>query len=108
MATHKREWKESPVGQGEAERIKYVATIPASWGSSPFTNITCVLWEDPYGANTNVSTTKLTGDPSTSGATITSPTVYGLTRNVLYRLETQFDNAEGNTKEHWGEILGER
>lgn len=108
MATGKREWKESPLGQGEDESKKYTITIPSSWGSAPFTNISCKLYSDPYGDNDDVTDTSLNGDPSTTGSTITSPFVTALTKGVLYRLETKFDDAEGNTHEAWGEILGER
>lgn len=60
MSRRIREVIESPVSQGEDEKIAYVVTIPYSWGSSP-TSPTVVIKDD---AGTDTSSTNLSGSPT--------------------------------------------
>ena len=106
--TFTREWKESPFYQGADETIAYTLTVPTSWGTSAFSNITCTLYEDPDNDNTDVSATKLSGSASSSGQVITTKAATGLTAGEKYRLEVQWDSSEGNTLEAFAFIYGQR
>jgi hypothetical protein len=99
-----RRFKESPWEQGADEAIAYTITVPTTWGTGTFTSITCALYEDPNVANTNRSLTMLTGSASSSGQTITTQKVTGLTVGYDYRLEVKFTTVEGNVLEAWGII----
>ena len=94
-----RAFVESPVYQGENETIAYVATIPTSWGTAPLTSITCTLYEDPEGDDTDRSSTMLSGSSSASGQVITCKAVTGLTKELDYRLNVKFTTSEGNIHE---------
>ena len=101
-----RQFNESPWEQGANEEVKHPITIPTTWGTSSFTNITCTLYEDPSGDNTDVSSTKLSGTASASGQVITTQTISGLTAGTDYRLVVKFTASEGNVLEGWGIIRG--
>jgi hypothetical protein len=91
--------------QGTDERIAYAVTT-TPWGSSP-SNPVCKLYDITVaGTRTDVSTAKLTGSPTINGDVITTPLVYGLEADKLYRLEIQFVIG-GNTLEAYMEIAGE-
>lgn len=85
----KREAIESPLEQGEDERIPYqITTTP--WGSSPSSVTITLKRVDPDGTMSDVTSTNLTGSSSVAGDVITTPTVYGLTADTKYRLEYKF------------------
>lgn len=95
----RREVVESPLEQGEDERIAYPLTT-TPWSSSP-TSPACVLkLVDPSGDMTDVSSTNLSGAPSVVGDVITSPLVISLIANNKYRLEFKWTTA-GNTWESY-------
>ena len=99
-----RRFKESPWEMGAHESIAFPITIPTTWGTGTFTSITCALYEDPNSTNTNRSSTMLSGTASSSGQTITTQKVTGLTVGYDYRLEVTFTTVEGNVMEAWGII----
>ena len=99
MSTNVRMIVESPVYQGEDETIAYSITVPTSWGTSDFSSISCILFEDPEGDNDDVSATKLSGSASASGQVITTKAVTGLTAATDYRLDVKFTSSEGNILE---------
>ena len=103
-----REWKESPFYQGEDETVAYTLTVPTSWGTATLTSITCTLYEDPDGANTDVSSTKLSGSASASGQVITTKALTGLTAGTKYRLDTKFTTSESNTLEAYCIVFAQR
>jgi hypothetical protein len=101
MKADDREFNESPLYQGEDERIAHsVTTTP--WGSSP-SGVSVVL-KDSDG--TDVSATHLTGSSSISGDVITLPTMHSLTADERYRLEVKFTVA-GNEVEAWGWVYAQ-
>ena len=104
----KREWKESPVYQVEDETIAYVLEIPTSWGTAPLSSISCTLYEDPDGANDDVSTSCLTGSASASGQYVTTESVTSLTAGKKYRFEQKFTTSEGNIQAPFCYILAQR
>ena len=99
-----RRFIESPLEQGVNEEIAYPITVPTTWGTSDFSSITCSLYEDPSGDNTDRSSTMLSGSASSSGQVITTKTVEGLTAGYDYRLVVKFTTSEGNIVEAWGII----
>lgn len=99
-----RIFRESPWEQGADEGVVYTVTIPTTWGTAALTSITCKLYEDPNGTNTDRSATMLTGSASASGQVITTQRIAGLTVDMDYRLEVKFTTAEGNVLEAWGII----
>jgi hypothetical protein len=103
-----RRFKESPWEQSIQEGIVYTVTIPTTWGTSDFSTISCALWEDPNGTNTDRSSTMLTGSASSSGQVITTQKVTGLTVDKDYRFEVKFTTSEGNTEVGWGIIRATR
>ncbi len=106
--SEKREFKESPFGQGADEKIAYVLTVPTSWGTATLTGLSSVLWEDPDGDNTDVSETKLSGSTTASGQVITTPLVRLLTAGKKYRLDVKFDPSESNTLGPYAIIFAQR
>ena len=104
----KREFIESPFDQGADEQIAYVVTVPTSWGTSTLSSITCKLYSDPDGTNTDVSATSLSGTASATGQVITTQLVKSLTAGVKYRLEVKFTSSEGNVLEAYAIIRGQR
>jgi len=101
MTTNAREFVESPLYQGQDEKIRYTLTT-TPWGSSP--SIPAVTIYDQFG--TNLSSTNLSGDPSIVGDVITTPFVLSLIAGKRYRLEIKF-TAGGNIFEVYGYIRGE-
>lgn len=98
-----RQVKESPLHQGEDERIAYdLTTTP--WGSTP-TSVVVVL-KNMSAGGTDISGTNLSGAAGTVGDIITTPLVISLTAGVNYRLEIQFV-VDGNTLETYLEIEGQ-
>lgn len=96
-----REFKESPLVQGEDEIVAYdLTTTP--WGGSPASSAAVI--KDPKGRD--VSATCLAGSASEAGDVITTPLVQNLTSGIRYRLEVQWTSG-GNTLEAFGFIDGE-
>ena len=92
---------ESPLFQGEDERIAYrLNTTP--WGTSP-ASPSDVLYD---ASGTDVSGTNLTGAASVSGVYITTRQVISLTDGQQYRLEIQWTDS-GNTFESWVDIYAQ-
>ena len=106
--SEKREFKESPFGQGADEQISYVLTVPTSWGTSSLTGITITLYEDPDGDNTDATATKTSGSASASGQVITTKLVKDLTAGKKYRLEVKFTSSESNVLEAYAIIYAQR
>lgn len=106
--SNKREFKESPFYQGADEQIAYKVTVPTSWGTATLTSLSAVLYEDPDGTNTDVSTTKLSGSTTASAQVITTPIVKSLTAGTKYRLEIKFTSTEANVLECYAIIFAER
>lgn len=91
--------------QGVDEHIAYALTT-TPWGSSP-ANVLCKLYDiSTPGVRVDVSATNLTGAATVVGDVITTPLVYGLEADKLYRLEIQFV-IDGNTLEAYMELVGE-
>ena len=103
-----RRFKESPIDQGADESIAYLLTVPTTWGTASFSSITCKLYSDPNGDNTDVSSTTLTGSASSSGQVITTKAVTGLTAGLKYRLDVVFDTSEGDTQMGFAIIYSQR
>lgn len=99
--TSKRMVEESPVDQGEDERIAY----EFDWTKmgSP-TGGTCVIYD--MATWTSLGTNNLTGLTTTNGTTITSPTVFGIQRGKHYQLNC-VGTVSGNTFSAFVEIVGE-
>ena len=103
MANAKERYvKESPMFQGEDERLAYVLDT-TNWGGYT-SGATCVL-KDAIG--NNITSTNLSGVVSISTNYITSPLVISLKRNQVYTLEFKWVYS-GNTFEALFEIWGER
>jgi len=96
-----RKVKESPLPQGEDERIAYCMDT-APWGG--YSSGAAVVIKDASGVD--VSGTHLAGAPSVVGTVITTPLVIVLIRNIKYRLEILWVYS-GNTFETYTEIVGE-
>jgi len=104
----KREFKESPFYQGEDEEVPYSVTVPTSWGTADFSNLTNTLYEDPDGENDDVSATKLSGSTTASSQVITTPLVQLLTTGTKYRLDVKFTPSEGGVLEAYAIIFAQR
>ena len=104
----KREFKESPFDQGSNEQIAYKITVPTSWGTATLSSLTSVLYEDPDGANTDVSATKISGSTTASGQVITTGLVKLLTAGTKYRLEVKWTSSESNVLEAYAIIFAQR
>ena len=102
MTSKVREFKESPLYQGEDEVLAYsFSTTP--WDSSSPSSPSAML-QDASGSD--VTGTNLSGSASVSTTTITTPAVTGLTVGAQYRLEIQWTDS-GNTFEAFGYIWGQ-
>lgn len=102
-----REVVESPVQQGADEEIAYQLTV-TPWGSTP-TSVTVDVFDITEGAYTEVSSDVLTTEAaSVSGDVITLPALSGLTAGNRYRVEVQFDTADGHTLEAYLVVEAER
>ena len=99
--TINREFKESPMAQGEDEIVAYnLTTTP--WGSSP-TSPVVKLYD---AAGNDASTTNLTGSATVNGDVITTPAVKTLTNGNRYKMQVKFVSG-GNTYEAFGYIDAE-
>ena len=103
-----REFKESPFEQGEDEQVAFAITVPASWGSATLASLASVLYEDPDGDNTDVSSTKISGSTTASGQVITTGLVKSLTDGKKYRLDVKFTSSESNVLEAFAFIFAQR
>lgn len=92
------------VAQRTPERVAYTIDT-APYGGSP-TSVVCTLYQVAAGARTDVTTTNLSGSPTTSGDTITTPLVDSLAAGASYILEVKFVSG-GNTWAPLLQILGE-
>jgi hypothetical protein len=102
--TIRREITESPLTQGEDERIAYhITTTP--WGSSP-ANLLAKIYDVSANERVDVSDTNLAGSASANGDTISTPLVVGLTPGRFYRLEVQF-TCDANVFECYAQIKAE-
>ena len=101
-----RKFIESPLRQGEDEKVAYALTT-TPWGASP-TSVTVKIFSlnATTGAKTDVSSTKLSGVVAVVGNVITTPLVQSLIPGTHYRLEITFSSS-GNTFEAWGIIEAE-
>lgn len=102
-----REVVESPVQQGAAEEIAYDLTI-TPWGSEP-TNVTVAAFDITQGAYADVSSDVLTTEAAgISGDVITLPVLSGLTAGKRYRVEVEFETADGHVLEAYLVVEAER
>ena len=104
----KREFKESPFYQGADEQIAYMVTVPTSWGTADFSNLTNALYKDPDGDNTDASATNLSGDMTATSQVITTKLVKSLTAGTKYRLEVKWTSSENNVLEAYAFIYAQR
>lgn len=104
----RRECKESPYQLGEDEIEANTITVPTSWGTTAFANLSAKLFEDPDNANVDKTATMLSGATTASGQVITTPKVTGLTAGKKYRLDVIWDSSEGDTLEAFAIIYAER
>ena len=104
----KREFKESPFYQGADEQIAYLVTVPTSWGTADFSNLTNTMYKDPDGDNTDVSATNLSGSTTATGQVITTQLVKSLTAGTKYRLEVKWTSSESNVLEAYAIIYAQR
>ena len=101
MAYKPRAVKESPLYQGENERIAYVLDT-GPWGGTP-TNEDVKIYDS---SGTNQSSTCLSSTPSVSGDDLTTPLVQALSPGESYHLSIQW-TLSGNTLEAYCIIYGE-
>ena len=104
----KREIKESPFDQGADEQVAYVITVPTSWGTATLASLASVLYEDPDGTNSDVTSTMMSGATTASDQVITTGLVKSLTAGTKYRLEVKFTSSEGNVLEPFAFIFAQR
>lgn len=101
--TRQREVVESPLVQGEDERIPYALNIE-QWGTNP-ADITVVVKDE---AGTDVSATVLTGSPTVlTETTIQLPTLHSLAAGSEYRMEIKFTLSGTTVLECYCYIRGE-
>lgn len=106
--SERREFKESPFYQGADEKVSHVLTTPTSWGTATLASLSSVLYEDPDGDNTDVTSSKLSGSTTASGQVITTPLVQLLTAGKKYRLEVKWTSSESNVLEAFAFIFAQR
>jgi hypothetical protein len=99
--TTQRAVRESPLKQGEDERIAYILTV-TPWGSNPY-DVSVKIYDKN---RVDCSSTCLTGDATINEDEITTPVVYNLNAGKIYRLEIKFTIA-GNVLEAYAPINGE-
>ena len=90
MSDNIREMKESPVAQGEDEKIVYYFTS-TPYGSSP-SNISMVVKDDD---GTDVTSSVTSGIMGTSDDVITLKQIEDLTAGIRYRVEVKFSAGGG-------------
>lgn len=101
MNDESRRIVESPIYQGEDERIAY--TLPTTaWGLSP--SSPAVVIKDAAGDDVTGDVTS--GSASVSDNVITTPVILDLVADAQYRLEIKFTIA-GNVLETWADLRGE-
>lgn len=93
MAVFSREVVEGTQYQGESETLSYKITV-TPWGATPI--VLGIVAKDMTAGGTDVSATVLSGASSVLGDVITLKALGSLTKNHLYRVETQFSTADGN------------
>lgn len=104
MDPNDREFEESPIYQGEDERLAYrFSTLP--WGGSP-TSVSIKLYSMNKTVKTDVSATKLSGSAGVDGNYITTPLIIALVAGTKYRLEAQWTK-DGNLVEAFGIFYGQ-
>ena len=103
-----REFKESSFEQGADEQVAFAITVPLSWGSATLASPASVLYEDPDDANTDVTSTKISGVTTASGQVITTGLVKSLTAGTKYRLDVKFTTSESNVLEAFAIIFAQR
>jgi len=86
--TAPRECKESPLPQGVDERLAYTITT-TPWAASP-TSPTVVVKDTSTSPWADVTTSVTTGSASAAGDVITTPYIFGLTKNHDYRVEVKW------------------
>jgi len=97
-----REFKESPIYQGEDEIMAYTFDTTPSGSTTPASPSTVIK----NAAGTDVSGTNLTGSDSVSAPNITTADVTSLTAGAKYRLEVSWTES-GETYEAFGYIFGQ-
>jgi hypothetical protein len=103
MNYNDRQIIESPLYQGEDERIPYTLTT-TPWGSSPTSPAVVVKLESDL---SDVTATVIpSGSASVAGDVITLPIIRNLTTGVRYRLEIQFTIGT-RIQECWGVLIGQ-
>ena len=101
MAKQPRAVKESPLYQGENEKIAYILDTEP-WGGTP-ANEDVSIYDS---AGEDQSSSCLSGSPSVAGDEITTPIVQALSPGESYHLKIQWTNS-GNTLEAYCVIYGE-
>jgi len=101
MNDENRRITESPLYQGEDERIAYTLTT-TPWASDPTSPVVTV--KDSGG--TDVTADVTSGSASVTGDVITTPIICDLTAAAQYRLEIKFTSAD-NVLEAWADLRGE-
>ena len=97
-----REFKESPIKQGEDEQIAYFFSS-TPWGTAP-SNMSAKIYDS---ASVDQSSTCLSGAGSVVGDVITTPVVKALVVEETYRLEVKF-TCSGNIFEAYCVIAAEK
>lgn len=104
MDPNDREFAESPIYQGEDERLAYrFSTLP--WGGSP-TNVSIKFYTVNKTVKTDVTATKLSGSSGVDGNYITTPLIIALVPNAKYRMEAQWWK-DGNLVEAFAIFYGQ-
>lgn len=93
----------SPFVQGESESIARILSIPSSWGTSPFTGLSCTI----YAEDIDVTAAHTSGAISSNGSLIKTPKIHSLEVDVTYTVCVAFTTTEGNTLEAVFELRGE-
>lgn len=99
-----REFKESPLYQGEDEKIAYSLTT-TPWVSSP-TSPATKIFRVSGGTKTDTTATNLNGSTTAVGDVITTPLVQSLIAGAEYRLEISW-SVSTSLYEAWGTIVGQ-
>lgn len=99
--TSKRHVRQSPLYQGEDEKVAY----GFEWAAIGTPTSPTVVLKD-VAAGTDVSATNLLGSASISGTIVTTPQVIGLTAGKKYRLECKV-TIDSNILERYVDIFAE-
>jgi len=106
--SEEREIKEGAQVQGEDEEITYTLTVPSTWGTPTGTPTVTGFSYDGTTYTDVTSTIFPAGAASVSGQVITLPECKALTDGVRYRVEVLFNTTEGDVKEAYAWIDGEK